>query len=457
MPWLIWCFPGVGVRSGLGCGLLRLRGGFGSGIFLVEEGFLIVDRLDRQCGHLRVRNTLALLVDDHQRVDLVGAADHNGFTRFEPFGDTLRVAVGRTQFDAPCAQIRNLAAVGHLAFNRNIDELAAVVVHDTRSGNARIGLFSGFGQNDFCDPAGIEKPVGIFKFRPDLQCIEFGDLVVNEADPSFSLILLVVGELDFDLGFVPQPVGRLEEGDVIGFGNGEADVDRVDLRDGDQCAVARGNVVSLREDQTAGAPFDRGIDFRVGKVELGDIDLRFGEFQLPFGVGQCGLGGLKLGLFAVEGCQRVIDVVFGPRAPIFEELLAAGVVRFGVFDFRLNFEDVRLILLDCRFAGDHLGLGGAQVGHIFGIFDLEQERPLIDERPFCELDFFQNTRNAGDHVEHFDRFGGSAVFSAQRGNCFLNIGDQQRCNGERRAGRRLPERGGNAGEQAQNHQKTETE
>src|ERR1019366_4843080 len=106
----------------------------------------------------------------------------------------------------------------------------------------------------------------------------------------------------------------LFDGGQLGFGNGESDVDGLNLVDGDHVHIVGGDHVTLFDGEVAGAPVDGRIDGGVAELDLGVFSGGGAGANGGLGASDGGLVGID-GLCAGIGAgAQLLRLVFGDDA-----------------------------------------------------------------------------------------------------------------------------------------------
>ena len=138
--------------------------------------------------------------------------------------------------------------------------------------------------------------------------------------------------------------------------------------------VARLHQITHGDDVAADAPADRRRDLRVLQVQLG-----------PIHGGSQGLQGA--GCFSSVPSDLV--VLFLANRFHWEQLLGSRGVRVQAAELRFGLCHVAFRLSQRRLVGAWI--------------DLEQHVPLLDQRPFLEVDLVQVAPHVGPHLHRIDR------------------------------------------------------
>jgi len=158
----------------------------------------------------------------------------------------------------------------------------------------------------------------------------------------------------------------------------EVGVHRVHRHDGREQGAAvlvpRPDQVAHRDDVSTGAPADRRHDLRVLQVQLARRYHR--------------LVGRYVGEIDAPGCGGLVQVGSG-RCPGAKQVHIPLVLRLVELQLRLILGDLRLRLVQQR-------LIGARV-------EFKKDLPLLDQRPFLEVDLVQVAPDVRPHLDGIDR------------------------------------------------------
>ena len=190
-----------------------------------------------------------------------------------------------------------------------------------------------------------------------------------------------VGQRQLDAGrlrFLPRPRRiALDDAQVVGLGDGDAEDDRIDLRDRrQQRALAAADEAARLHLRRADQPVDRRGDPRVAEVERRLLDRR--------------LGRLDLRSRRVLRGPRVVELLLADRL-LGDERRVAGDVVVGLREPRLRRRQIGLRLRE-------RGLERLRI-------DLIEQVALADERPFAEVHRVEEALDARADVDVLEALG----------------------------------------------------
>ena len=243
------------------------------------------------------------------------------------------------------------------------------------------------------------------------------DPVVDEVEPGLVLERLPVGAGDLKFRFALVAVAEMAE--EVGLAHRELDLHRIVADDRRQRPRFRRDVIAFAVDVRTDPAVERRVDLRIGEIVFRADQIRF---RL-----------LDFRLVGFQRAQRAVVSRLGGRLRL-DQLLVTFVLLLGE-----------------RIFGLHLGqdrFGGADIGRIDRIFDLEKQVALPDHAALFERRFLHRAGDPGHNVHRIGGGDGSDIgfrFAPVDHGHFLNPDRRRlrlrRGGGERSGGRqkRRPE------------------